>query len=80
MIFLVLKLVINGVEVSGHECVLTLLTCSNRYEDNWYEANLEQEKISCTREEMKLAAERHLTTEALNWNQDNQRTISGMVE
>lgn len=50
------------------------------YEDNWYEANLAQEKIECTREEMKLAAEGHLTTEALNWNQDNQKTISGMVK
>ena len=49
------------------------------YEDNWYEANLSQEKIECTREQMKEAAEGHLTTEALNWNQDNQRTISGMV-
>lgn len=49
------------------------------YEDNWYEANLVQEKIECTREQMKEAAEGHLTTEALNWNQDNQRTISGMV-
>lgn len=49
------------------------------YEDNWYEANLAQEKIECTREQMKEAAEGHLTTEALNWNQDNQKTISGMV-
>jgi len=49
------------------------------YEDNWYEANLAQEKIECTREQMKMAAEGHLTTEALNWNQDNQRTISGMT-
>lgn len=49
------------------------------YEDNWYEANLSQEKIECTREQMKEAAEGHLTTEALNWNQDNQKTISGMV-
>ncbi|XP_046442537.1 gamma-aminobutyric acid type B receptor subunit 1-like [Daphnia pulex] len=49
------------------------------YEDNWYEANLSQEKIECTREQMKEAAEGHLTTEALNWNQDNQKTISGMT-
>ena len=49
------------------------------YEDNWYEANLAQEKIDCTREQMKKAAEGHLTTEALNWNLDNQQTISGMV-
>lgn len=49
------------------------------YEDNWYEANLAQEKIECTREQMKEAAEGHLTTEALNWNQDNQKTISGMT-
>lgn len=49
------------------------------YEDNWYESNLSHERIECTREQMKEAAEGHLTTEALNWNQDNQRTISGMV-
>lgn len=28
---------------------------------------------------MKIAAEGHLTTEALMWNQNNQHTISGMV-
>ena len=49
------------------------------YEDNWYEANLAAEKIECNRTQMKEAAERHLTTEALNWNQDNQQTISSMV-
>lgn len=27
---------------------------------------------------MKIAAEGHLTTEALMWNQNNQKTISGM--
>lgn len=49
------------------------------YEDNWYEANLEAENISCTKEEMRLAAEGHLTTEAVMWNQNNQTTISGMT-
>lgn len=49
------------------------------YEDNWYEANLEKENISCTKEEMRLAAEGHLTTEAVMWNQNNQTTISGMT-
>lgn len=49
------------------------------YEDNWYEANLENENISCTKEEMRLAAEGHLTTEAVMWNQNNQTTISGMT-
>lgn len=48
------------------------------YEDNWYEANLQSENISCTKDEMKRAAEGHLTTEALMWNQNNQKTISGM--
>ncbi|KAG5676270.1 hypothetical protein PVAND_006118 [Polypedilum vanderplanki] len=48
------------------------------YEDNWYEQNLKSENISCTREEMRRAAEGHLTTEALMWNQNNQKTISGM--
>lgn len=49
------------------------------YEDNWYEVNLENENISCTKEQMKVAAEGHLTTEALMWNQQsNQKTISGM--
>ncbi|XP_049954039.1 gamma-aminobutyric acid type B receptor subunit 1 isoform X1 [Schistocerca serialis cubense] len=49
------------------------------YEDNWFEVNLEKEKIECTKEQMKIAAEGHLTTEALMWNQNNQRTISGMT-
>ncbi|KAL5289009.1 GABBR1 family protein [Megaselia abdita] len=49
------------------------------YEDNWYEANLENENISCTKEEMRIAAEGHLTTEAVMWNQNNQTTISGMT-
>jgi len=40
---------------------------------------LEAEGIQCTKEEMRMAAEGHFTTEALNWNQDKQRTISGMV-
>uniref|UniRef100_A0A182N8X1 G-protein coupled receptors family 3 profile domain-containing protein n=1 Tax=Anopheles dirus TaxID=7168 RepID=A0A182N8X1_9DIPT len=48
------------------------------YEDNWYEVNLKNENISCTKEQMKMAAEGHLTTEALMWNQNNQKTISGM--
>lgn len=49
------------------------------YEDNWYEVNLKEENISCTKEQMRIAAEGHLTTEALMWNQNNhQKTISGM--
>ncbi|ODN02817.1 Gamma-aminobutyric acid type B receptor subunit 1 [Orchesella cincta] len=50
------------------------------YEDNWYEMQLEQEGINCTREQMKMAAEGHLTTEAVMWNQDNGTTISGMTK
>jgi gamma-aminobutyric acid type B receptor len=50
------------------------------YEDNWYEVNLEKEGIECTAEQMRMAAEGHLTTEALMWNQNaNQPTISGMT-
>ncbi|KAL7738843.1 hypothetical protein ACLKA6_016749 [Drosophila palustris] len=49
------------------------------YEDNWYEVNLENEGITCTVEQMRIAAEGHLTTEALMWNQNNQTTISGMT-
>ncbi|KAH8249004.1 hypothetical protein KR032_005036 [Drosophila birchii] len=49
------------------------------YEDNWYEANLKAEGITCTVEQMRIAAEGHLTTEALMWNQNNQTTISGMT-
>ncbi|XP_076674724.1 gamma-aminobutyric acid type B receptor subunit 1 isoform X2 [Andrena cerasifolii] len=49
------------------------------YEDNWFEVNLDKEGITCTREEMRLAAEGHLTTEALMWNQNNDTTISGMT-
>lgn len=48
------------------------------YEDNWFEVNLKSENISCTAAQMREAAEGHLTTEALMWNQNNQKTISGM--
>lgn len=48
------------------------------YEDNWYEVNLKSENISCTADQMRLAAEGHLTTEALMWNQNDEKTISGM--
>lgn len=48
------------------------------YEDNWFEVNLKSENISCTAAQMRQAAEGHLTTEALMWNQNNQKTISGM--
>ncbi|XP_065170312.1 gamma-aminobutyric acid type B receptor subunit 1 isoform X2 [Atheta coriaria] len=50
------------------------------YEDNWFEVNLEKEGIDCTVEQMRKAAEGHITTEALMWNQNlNERTISGMT-
>jgi gamma-aminobutyric acid type B receptor len=49
------------------------------YEDNWYQINLAEEGLKCTAEQMKIAAEGHMTTEALMWNQDNSTTISGMV-
>ncbi|XP_069950485.1 gamma-aminobutyric acid type B receptor subunit 1 isoform X1 [Cherax quadricarinatus] len=49
------------------------------YEDNWFENHLVEENLNCTREEMKQAAEGHLTTEALMWNKDNEKTISGMT-
>ncbi|KOX80340.1 Gamma-aminobutyric acid type B receptor subunit 1 [Melipona quadrifasciata] len=49
------------------------------YEDNWFEVNLDKEAIACTKEQMRLAAEGHLTTEALMWNQNNDTTISGMT-
>ena len=50
------------------------------YENNWYEVGLEKEGITCTAEQMRIAAEGHLTTEALMWNQDNTEvTVSGMV-
>lgn len=35
---------------------------------------------SCTPEQLKLAADGHITTEAVMWNEDrDERTISGMV-
>jgi gamma-aminobutyric acid type B receptor len=41
---------------------------------------LDKEGIECTREQMRIAAEGHITTEALMWNQNiNQKTVSGMV-
>ncbi|KAF3426656.1 hypothetical protein E2986_12436 [Frieseomelitta varia] len=49
------------------------------YEDNWFEVNLDKEAIACTKDQMRLAAEGHLTTEALMWNQNNDTTISGMT-
>ncbi|XP_066588342.1 gamma-aminobutyric acid type B receptor subunit 1 isoform X3 [Prorops nasuta] len=49
------------------------------YEDNWFEINLDKEGITCTKEQMRIAAEGHLTTEALMWNQNNDTTISGMT-
>ncbi|CAD6241162.1 GSCOCG00009184001-RA-CDS [Cotesia congregata] len=49
------------------------------YEDNWFEANLDKEGITCTKEQMRQAAEGHMTTEALMWNQNNDTTISGMT-
>ncbi|XP_042204877.1 gamma-aminobutyric acid type B receptor subunit 1-like isoform X2 [Homarus americanus] len=49
------------------------------YEDNWFENPLQEENLNCTREEMRQAAEGHMTTEALMWNKDNEKTISGMT-
>ncbi|KAK9747333.1 Receptor family ligand binding region [Popillia japonica] len=50
------------------------------YEDNWFEINLTTEDIECTVEEMREAAEGHLTTEAIMWNQNKEeRTTSGMT-
>uniref|UniRef100_A0A6P7FRC1 Gamma-aminobutyric acid type B receptor subunit 1 n=1 Tax=Diabrotica virgifera virgifera TaxID=50390 RepID=A0A6P7FRC1_DIAVI len=50
------------------------------YEDNWFEIMIEKEGIECTVEQMRMAAEGHMTTEALMWNQNrNERTISGMT-
>lgn len=41
--------------------------------------NLDKEGITCTKEQMRQAAEGHLTTEAVMWNQNNDTTISGMT-
>lgn len=50
------------------------------YEDNWFEIKSANEEMNCTLEQMKEAAEGHITTEALMWNQNlNERTISGMT-
>ncbi|XP_025836019.1 gamma-aminobutyric acid type B receptor subunit 1 isoform X2 [Agrilus planipennis] len=50
------------------------------YEDDWFVNNLQKENINCTAHEMRIAAEGHLTTEALMWNQNrNEKTISGMT-
>ncbi|XP_056642888.1 gamma-aminobutyric acid type B receptor subunit 1 isoform X1 [Diorhabda sublineata] len=50
------------------------------YEDNWFEIMIEKEGIECTVEQMRMAAEGHITTEALMWNQNrNERTISNMT-
>jgi len=62
-------------------CFFMLCLCVlGWYEDNWFEVNLEKEEVGgCTKEQMRAAAEGHLTTEALMWNQNNQPTISGKV-
>ncbi|CAG0886915.1 unnamed protein product [Darwinula stevensoni] len=51
------------------------------YEDNWYTLNLEEEALECTVEQMRLAAEGHLTTEAIMWYRypNNTKTKSGMT-
>ncbi|CAH0385419.1 unnamed protein product [Bemisia tabaci] len=50
------------------------------YEDNWFKGNFTDDGVDCSPREMEIAAEGHLTTEALMWNQNtNQRTISGMT-
>uniref|UniRef100_A0A0C9RXT3 Gabbr1_0 protein n=1 Tax=Fopius arisanus TaxID=64838 RepID=A0A0C9RXT3_9HYME len=36
-------------------------------------------RVLCSKEQMRMAAEGHLTTEALMWNQNNDTTISGMT-
>lgn len=53
-------------------------TLTGWYEDDWYQVNLKNENISCTADQMRQAAEGHLTTEALMWNQNDEKTISGM--
>lgn len=50
---------------------------SGWYEDDWFTIDNE---TSCTAEQLKIAAEGHITTEAVMWNEDrDQTTISGMV-
>lgn len=76
-----------SLDISGSRQELTVTHLSNHtclfpgwYEDNWFETNLDREGIDCTVEQMREAAEGHLTTEALMWNQNsNQTTISGMT-
>ena len=49
------------------------------YEDDWFTINPNNE-TSCEPEQLKIAAEGHITTEAVMWNEDrDQKTISGMV-
>lgn len=48
------------------------------YEDDWF-TNMVND-TACTPQQLKLAAEGHITTEAVMWNEDrDERTISGMV-
>ncbi|XP_071051678.1 gamma-aminobutyric acid type B receptor subunit 1 isoform X3 [Onthophagus taurus] len=50
------------------------------YEDNWFEFRPKNEELNCTIDNMREAAEGHLTTEAIMWNQNKEeRTISGMT-
>jgi len=50
------------------------------YEDDWYQKHLKEENINCTQPQMEEAAEGHFTTEAQQWNQDEQTpTVSGQT-
>lgn len=62
-----------------HDASNEVIHVTGWYEDNWFENHLEEENLNCTKEQMKVAAEGHMTTEALMWNKDNEKTISGMV-
>ncbi|XP_065201019.1 gamma-aminobutyric acid type B receptor subunit 1 isoform X2 [Planococcus citri] len=49
------------------------------YEDDWFTSNVDND-TDCQTEELMIAAEGHLTTEAVMWNQNRfQKTISGMT-
>ena len=49
------------------------------YENNWYKIIPSGENLNCTVDQMVEAAQGHLTTEAVMWNEKTQKTISGMV-
>ncbi|PAA88021.1 hypothetical protein BOX15_Mlig008707g2 [Macrostomum lignano] len=49
------------------------------YSDDWYLKWPAAERVNCTPDEMSMAADLHLTTESMTWNELDQPTYSGIT-